>query len=89
VKRLHATVRGRVQGVGFRAFAAHEARSLGLAGWVRNEPDGSVAVMAQGKADAVDAFLAWLRRGPPSAHVTAVEPAWLTPGEDLASFEIR
>jgi acylphosphatase len=88
VKRLHATVRGRVQGVGFRAFAAREALRLGLVGWVRNAPDGTVAVLAQGPADAVDAFLAWLRRGPPSARVTRVEAEWLTPGEDLASFEI-
>jgi acylphosphatase len=89
VKRLRATVRGRVQGVGFRASAAREARRLGLGGWVRNGNDGGVEVLAQGDTAGVDAFLAWLRRGPPSAHVLAVEPEWLTPAADLASFDIR
>jgi acylphosphatase len=77
-----------VQGVGFRAYAAREARRLDVAGWVRNELDGSVLVLAEGDDDAVDAFLAWLRHGPPSARVTFVDPEWLTPAGDLASFEI-
>jgi acylphosphatase len=75
--------------VGFRASAAREARRLGLLGWVRNEPDGSVAVVAQGEPAAADAFLDWLRRGPPSARVTAVVEHWLAPAADLASFDIR
>jgi len=74
VKRLHATVRGRVQGVGFRASAATEARRLGLTGWVRNKLDGDVEVMAEGADGDADAFLAWLRKGPSLAHVTGVDP---------------
>jgi acylphosphatase len=91
MKRVRATVRGRVQGVGFRAFAAREARRRGLGGWVRNELDGSVSVLAQGEDAAVDAFLAWLRQGPPSARVTSVDPEWLAAdaAPDLVSFEIR
>jgi acylphosphatase len=89
VKRFRATVRGRVQGVGFRAFAAAEARRLGLRGWVRNEVDGSVSVLAQGDDAAAEAFLGWLRRGPPSARVTSVDPEWIPPAADLASFDIR
>jgi len=81
-------VRGRVQGVGFRAFAAREAHRLGVAGWVRNEPDGSVLVLAEGDDRAAEAFLAWLRHGPPSARVTSVDPEWLTAAGDLASFDI-
>jgi acylphosphatase len=66
-------VRGRVQGVGYRASAAHEARRLGLRGWVRNLPDGTVETAARGDAAAVDAFVAWLRQGPRGARVTGVD----------------
>ena len=89
MKRVRATVRGRVQGVGFRASAAREGRRLQLGGWVRNDYDGSVEVLAEGPAEAVDRFVAWLRQGPPSAHVAEVELQWLPPAGDLASFEIR
>jgi acylphosphatase len=81
-------VRGRVQGVGFRAYAAREAHRLGVSGWVRNEHDGSVLVLAEGDDAAVDAFLAWLHHGPPSARVTFVDPEWLPAAGDLASFDI-
>ena len=89
MKRVRTTVRGRVQGVGFRASAAREARRLQLRGWVRNEYDGSVEVLADGTAEAVDRFVAWLRQGPPSAHVAEVELQWLPPAGDLAGFDIR
>jgi acylphosphatase len=89
VRRLRATVRGRVQGVGFRASAASEARRLRLAGWVRNQFDGSVEVVAEGDDAAAESFLAWLRRGPPLAHVAGVDPEWLAPQGDAVSFDIR
>lgn len=89
MKRLHATVRGRVQGVGFRASAATEARRLGLTGWVRNKLDGDVEVMAEGADGDADAFLAWLRKGPSLAHVTGVDPEWLAPTGDGVTFEVR
>lgn len=89
MKRLHATVRGRVQGVGFRASAAAEARRMGLVGWVRNKLDGSVEVVAEGADGDADAFLAWLRKGPSLAHVTSVDPEWLAPAGDGVSFEVR
>ena len=72
-RRIAARVRGRVQGVGYRAGAAREATRLGLAGWVANQPDGSVALEAQGPAAAVAALLAWCQRGPTLAAVIAVE----------------
>ena len=78
-----------MQGVGFRAYAAREARRLGVQGWVCNELDGSVLVVAEGEDRAAEAFVAWLRRGPPSARVTAVDVEWLPPQQDLASFDIR
>jgi acylphosphatase len=64
-------VRGRVQGVGFRAFVVQQARALGLSGWVRNRADGSVEVFAVG--DAVDALVAACARGPVGARVETVE----------------
>jgi acylphosphatase len=82
-------VRGRVQGVGFRASAAYHARRLRLGGWVRNHLDGTVEVLAEGPDDAAEAFLAWLRQGPSLAHVTSVDPEWLDVRGDAVSFEVR
>lgn len=73
VRRIRAVVRGRVQGVGYRASTEREATRLGLAGWVRNLPDGAVELEAEGPAVAVDALVAWCRRGPALARVTAVD----------------
>ena len=76
-------VTGQVQGVSFRWYAAREATRLGLAGWIRNEPDGSVRAHAEGPADAVDEFATWCAQGPPAARVedvavTEVEPTGAT-----------
>ncbi len=89
MKRFRAVVRGRVQGVGFRAAATNEARRLRLTGWVRNLFDGTVEVEAQGDDAAVESFLAWLRRGPSYAHVTSVNPEWLPATGDGVSFGVR
>jgi acylphosphatase len=89
VKRLRATVRGRVQGVGFRAAAAGEARRSRLTGWVRNRLDGTVEVLTEGDDDALEAFLAWLRRGPSLAHVTGVDAEWLPAAGDGVSFDVK
>ena len=71
LKRVRAIVRGDVQGVGFRAATAEEARRGAVAGWVRNLRDGSVEVVAEGTVDAVGGLIKWLRRGPSLARVTA------------------
>jgi acylphosphatase len=89
VKRFRATVRGRVQGVGFRANAAAEARRLGLGGWVCNRFDGTVETEAEGPDRAVDAYLAWLRHGPSLAHVTGLDEEWLPPTGEGVSFDVR
>jgi acylphosphatase len=68
-KAVRATVRGRVQGVGFRQMTRHRARRLGVMGWVRNAEDGSVLVHAEGPADAVDGLVDFLGRGPRGAAV--------------------
>lgn len=71
----HLVISGRVQGVGFRYSMAEEAERLGATGWVRNRRDGTVEAVVDGAADAVDALVAWVRRGPPSARVTDVRIA--------------
>lgn len=83
-ERLDATVRGHVQGVGFRYFVLREASYLGLEGFVANQRDGSVRVVAEGPADVLDELLSRLQEGPPAAVVARVvhrrEPARGTGG---------
>jgi len=74
--RLVARVVGHVQGIGFRMFVRRQAQALGLRGYVCNQPDGAVEVVAEGPRAALDQLLAILRRGPPGAQVTAVEVTW-------------
>jgi acylphosphatase len=71
-RRIGAVVRGRVQGVGYRASTQHQAARLGVHGWVANQADGSVALEAEGPAPAIAALIAWCRRGPSLAEVTDV-----------------
>lgn len=70
-KRLH--ISGRVQGVGYRESMRREAERLGVTGWVRNRRDGGVEAVVDGRVEALDAIIAWARRGPRSAHVVTVE----------------
>jgi acylphosphatase len=86
--RVWARVTGKVQGVFYRASTIEQARSLGLAGWVRNLPDGSVELEAEGDDGRVRQLVDWCRRGPPAARVDDVateprEPVGAT------SFEVR
>ena len=82
-------VRGRVQGVGFRWFVEREAHLLGIAGWVRNNADGSVEVLAQGSRDQLSGLHARLREGPRAARVDNVEVADARPTDGLNSFRIE
>ena len=66
------TIRGNVQGVGFRYSAGRRARSRNVAGWVRNNPDGSVEAVFEGAPEAVEALIAWCHRGPAGARVDDV-----------------
>ena len=86
--RRHLAIRGRVQGVAFRFATRAEALRLGLSGWVRNRPDGSVEAVFEGPADAVAQAEAFCAAGPPAARVEAVEGRD-EPPEGLAGFEIR
>jgi acylphosphatase len=82
-------VRGRVQGVGFRWFVEREAHILGIAGWVRNNADGGVEVMAQGTRDQLTGLRSRLRQGPRAARVDAVEEAEARPAAGVSSFRIE
>lgn len=88
VQRLHAVVQGRVQAVGFRAFVEDEAQSLGLRGWVRNRPDGTVECVAEGSRAALDRLVAALREGPPLARVESVEATFQEARADLPAFGV-
>lgn len=68
----HLFIAGRVQGVGFRMYMQRKAHELGIRGWVRNRRDGRVEALVQGAPEAVEAIIAWARRGPPSALVSEV-----------------
>lgn len=87
--RLHATVHGYVQGVNFRTYTAHAAQRLGLVGWVANRWDGTVETVAEGGQGALNEFLAFLRRGSPSAVVEKVNIAWETPTGEFERFKVR
>lgn len=89
----HFTVRGRVQGVGFRYAAKRQAEALGVTGWVANRADGAVEAVARGAAAQVAAFEAWLRVGPAHARVDGVaraDAAAESAAQDAAAaFQIR
>ena len=72
MKRVRLKVTGRVQGVGFRYYCMQQAQMLGLSGFARNLPDGSVEVEAQGKDDLIEKFIAAIRRGPRASEVENV-----------------
>ncbi len=89
VERLEATVRGRVQGVGFRWYVQGIADGLGLAGWVTNQADRSVALVAEGQRAALDALLAAIHEGPPASHVDRVEHRFRPAAGEPDGFRIR
>ena len=82
-------VTGRVQGVGFRWFVEREARTIGVAGWVRNNLDGSVEVLASGTHEQLSALRSRLRQGPRAARVDNVDESEARPVADLKTFRIE
>jgi acylphosphatase len=82
-------VRGRVQGVGYRWFVEREAHLLGLAGWVRNNPDSSVEVLAMGTRDQLAGLRSRLHAGPRAARVDDVEESDAQPIPNLTAFRIE
>ena len=88
LKQLHLTVRGRVQGVYFRASTQREARRLGLNGWVKNRPDGSMEVMAEGEEASIRELYSWAQKGPGAARVERVDTRWRSFTGEYADFRI-
>ena len=86
---LHVTVRGLVQGVGFRYFVLRKASTLGLSGFVRNRVDGSVEIVAEGQRAHLEELLSEVRRGPRSAAVRDVTLEWTAPTHQFFSFEVH
>ena len=89
MKRVHVTVSGMVQGVFFRAHAQRIARSLCLAGWVRNRSDGGVEAVFEGKEADVRAMIEWCRQGPPTSFVSDVALYDEPYTGEFADFTIR
>lgn len=88
-ERLSARITGRVQGVGFRNFTQMRARQLGLTGWVRNEEDGSVRLVAEGPRGALEDLFDAVREGPRMGRVEDIEADWNDPTEEFEVFQVR
>ncbi len=87
--RLHVTIDGRVQGVGFRYFVLENTLPRQLTGWVRNTWDGKVEVTAEGRRKDLERLLELVRRGPRAASVTAIDQEWLPATGEFSRFEVR
>ncbi len=85
--RARVRIWGVVQGVGYRYFVRQQATSLGLSGYVRNLPDGSVEVVAEGDRSLIHALIDELKIGPRYAHVERMDVAWEEPRKDLGGFD--
>ena len=70
MRRVHVTIHGEVQGVGYRYTMKIVANEVGVTGWVRNRRDGTVEAEVEGTPDQIDEILAWMAEGPPGSHVT-------------------
>jgi acylphosphatase len=86
--RRRVVVSGLVQGVFFRAYTRDAARGLGVTGWVRNLPDGSVEAIVEGSPDRVQAMVAWLRRGSPMSRVENVKVHEEQPTGEFTDFGV-
>ena len=89
VDRLHATVRGRVQGVSFRFYTRDVAASLGLTGWVANRYDGSVEIVAEGPRAKLERLLDFLQHGPPMSRVDDVQSEFSSAAHEFDHFTIE
>jgi acylphosphatase len=88
LKQVQVIVRGRVQGIYFRASAQREARRLGLTGWVKNRPDGGVEILVEGEEDGLKDLIGWAHRGPSAARVERVDVRWRGFAGDFSDFRI-
>jgi len=89
VRQLKVKVTGKVQHVGFRYFVRTAAKRLGITGWVKNDNDGSVQVLAEGESESLRVFIRSLQVGPSLARVENLDIAWTDPSLNSAEFEIH
>lgn len=87
--RVRLKIYGRVQGVFFRASTLDKAKELGLSGWVRNNPDGSVEVLAEGLKEGIEKLVEWSHAGPRHAYVNRVDIQWERFVDEFTSFTIE
>ncbi len=88
-RAFHAIVHGRVQGVAFRYYTQQTAQELQLSGWVRNLPDKTVELWAEGEEDSLKQLATWIERGPSHADVTKVDLTWREPIGEQGSFQVK
>ena len=89
LQRARVRVSGQVQGVFFRDSTRQKAEELGLAGWVRNMPDGQVEALFEGPSERVEEIVRWCKEGPQRASVENVDTDFESAGGDLEGFEVR
>jgi len=87
--RAHLRIYGLVQGVFFRSSMKYVANKLGVTGWVRNLPDGSVEAVVEGPEEKVNELIRWAHKGPPLARVEKVEVTWEEYRGEFKDFKIR
>lgn len=88
VKQVHLIISGRVQGVLFRSNTKNQADKLEITGWVKNLPNGSVEITAQGKRETLDNLISWCKAGPLFAKVEKLKVKWQKPSDFFQTFEI-
>ena len=88
-RRVHVVIEGLVQGVFFRACTKDEASRIGLTGWVRNRPEGTVETVIEGETSQVAAMIRWLQIGSPQSSVTRVLTTEEQPTDEYSDFSIR
>jgi acylphosphatase len=87
--RVHLVIRGRVQGVFYRASAQEKATELKLTGWVRNRPDKTVEIVAEGEREDIDALIEWCYVGPQDAYVTGADVNWEPYTGEFREFSVK
>lgn len=88
-KRIEARIHGRVQGVFYRANTRETAQSLGLTGWVKNRPDGTVELVAEGPTSKLEELVEWAHEGSPAARVDRVDVEWSDATGEFSGFRIE
>ena len=85
---VHLIAHGKVQGVWYRAGTREQALQLGLSGWAKNCPDGTVEIHAEGEKEILELFINWCRKGPPAAQVSSLDIEWVE-SQAMTAFDIR